>query len=251
MPPRVTGQQPRRAQQPQQHAGGAGSRRLAKLIIFGSALTVLLATTGSLEHLQILFRSTLSAQQAPTSTQAALSEQKMAPPTVAVVGTGLAGLSAAYELSQALQAELPEARVVVFEKNKFLGGNSMKASSGINAVNPAAEDTEAIYAEDTRKSGGGLSKEDLVAQLVVGCNCCCCSSTTAAVPGTAIASNEPAFEISSCIDMHISVLSKGILGMLLRSCAWSSWTTLRRSLLFINSNPCRTAAKTESRSWRV
>uniref|UniRef100_A0A383VWI0 fumarate reductase (NADH) n=1 Tax=Tetradesmus obliquus TaxID=3088 RepID=A0A383VWI0_TETOB len=92
----------------------------------------------------------------------------MAPPTVAVVGTGLAGLSAAYELSIALQSELPEAHVVVFEKNKFLGGNSMKASSGINAVNPAAEDTEAIYAEDTRKSGGGLSKEDLVAQLVNG-----------------------------------------------------------------------------------
>jgi aspartate oxidase len=110
----------------------------------------------------------------------------MAPPTVAVVGTGLAGLSAAYELSIALQTELPEARVVVFEKNKFLGGNSMKASSGINAVNPAAEDTEAIYAEDTRKSGGGLSKEDLVAQLVVGCNCCCCSSAVAAVPRTAL-----------------------------------------------------------------
>jgi succinate dehydrogenase/fumarate reductase flavoprotein subunit len=110
----------------------------------------------------------------------------MAPPTVAVVGTGLAGLSAAYELSMALQSELPQARVVVFEKNKFPGGNSMKASSGINAVNPSAEDTEAIYAEDTRKSGGGLSKEDLVAQLVVGCNCCFCSSTVVAVPPTAL-----------------------------------------------------------------
>lgn len=139
-------------------------------MIFGSALAVLLATTGSIGKLQILFQSALPVQQAAPSHQAALSEQKMAPPTVAVVGTGLAGLSAAYELSIALQSELPEAHVVVFEKNKFLGGNSMKASSGINAVNPAAEDTEAIYAEDTRKSGGGLSKEDLVAQLVVSCS---------------------------------------------------------------------------------
>jgi hypothetical protein len=151
---------------------------LTKLIIFGSALAVLLATAGTVDKLQIMFKSALPVQQAVSSHQAALSEQQMAPPTVAVVGTGLAGLSAAYELSFALQAELPEARVVVFEKNKFLGGNSMKASSGINAVNPAAEDTEAIYAEDTRKSGGGLSKEDLVAQLVVSCNCCCCYSST-------------------------------------------------------------------------
>jgi hypothetical protein len=178
MPPRAAAQQPKRVRQPQQHAGDAGSRRLTKLIIFASALVVLLATSGFVRKFDYLFKRTLPAQQAAHSPQAALSELQMAPPTVAVVGTGLAGLSAAYELSAALHAEVPEARVVVFEKNKFLGGNSMKASSGINAVNPAAEDTEAIYAEDTRKSGGGLSKEDLVAQLVVSCIDCCYSSRT-------------------------------------------------------------------------
>lgn len=87
--------------------------------------------------------------------------------TVAVVGTGLAGLSAAYELSQRLRTEIPEARILVFEKNPTLGGNSMKASSGINAVNPAAGDTQQTFSSDTIKSGGGISKEDLVAQLVV------------------------------------------------------------------------------------
>eukprot|EP00878_Enallax_costatus_P029138 GHUV01031569.1.p1 GENE.GHUV01031569.1~~GHUV01031569.1.p1 ORF type:complete len:100 (-),score=16.76 GHUV01031569.1:34-333(-) len=88
-------------------------------------------------------------------------------PTVAVVGTGLAGLSAAYELSQILYVEQPEARITVFEKNPMLGGNTTKASSGINAVNPAAGDTQQIYALDTTKSGRGLSKEKLVAQLAV------------------------------------------------------------------------------------
>eukprot|EP00775_Hariotina_reticulata_P006888 gene6888-7104_t len=89
----------------------------------------------------------------------------MAPPTVAVLGSGLAGLCAAYELSKAL-AHLPHAKVVIIEKNSMLGGNSMKASSGINAVNPAAGDTPEIFAADTQQSGGGLSKQDLVAQLV-------------------------------------------------------------------------------------
>jgi hypothetical protein len=100
--------------------------------------------------------------------------QSMTPPTVAVLGTGLAGLCAAYELSKAL-AHFPQAKIVVFEKNSMLGGNSMKASSGINAVNPAAGDTPEIYAADTEKSGGGLSSKDLIAQLVVSV---CCRPTT-------------------------------------------------------------------------
>lgn len=93
-------------------------------------------------------------------------------PTVAVIGSGLAGLSAAYELSKALQAELPSAKVVIFEKNSILGGNSAKASSGINAVNAAAGDSVQAYAADTTKSGGGYSTAELVATLAV--------STTAA-----------------------------------------------------------------------
>jgi len=89
-------------------------------------------------------------------------------PTVAVIGSGLAGLSAAYEVSKALQAELPQAKVVIFEKNPILGGNSAKASSGINAVNSAAGDSIEAYAADTTKSGGGYSAEGLVSTLAVG-----------------------------------------------------------------------------------
>jgi NADPH-dependent 2,4-dienoyl-CoA reductase/sulfur reductase-like enzyme len=88
-------------------------------------------------------------------------------PTVAIIGSGLAGLSAAYEVSRALQAELPQAKVVIFEKNSVLGGNSAKASSGINAVNAAAGDSTQAYAADTTKSGGGFSNEELVATLAV------------------------------------------------------------------------------------
>lgn len=88
-------------------------------------------------------------------------------PTVAIIGSGLAGLSAAYEVSKALQAELPQAKVVIFEKNNVLGGNSAKASSGINAVNAAAGDSTQAYAADTTKSGGGFSNEELVATLAV------------------------------------------------------------------------------------
>lgn len=86
---------------------------------------------------------------------------------VAVLGSGLAGLSAAYELSKALQAELPQAKIVIFEKNPSVGGNSAKASSGINAVNAAAGDSVAAYASDTTKSGGGFSVQELVATLAV------------------------------------------------------------------------------------
>jgi hypothetical protein len=90
-----------------------------------------------------------------------------APTTVAVVGSGLAGLAAAYELSVALQARLPEAQMVLFEKNAAVGGNSAKASSGINAINMEQGDTPAAFAADTLQSGGGLSAQELVHTLVV------------------------------------------------------------------------------------
>lgn len=99
--------------------------------------------------------------------EASMPQQQQQQPTVAVIGSGLAGLSAAYELSQALHEELPQAKVVIFEKNSILGGNSAKASSGINAVNAPAGDSVQAYAADTTKSGGGFSAQELVALLAV------------------------------------------------------------------------------------
>ena len=85
-----------------------------------------------------------------------------APARVVVVGGGLAGLSAAVEASR------HGAWVTIIEKEKNIGGNSAKATSGINAVGTGAqkakgiEDSISVYIQDTLKSGDGLSNEDLV-----------------------------------------------------------------------------------------
>jgi succinate dehydrogenase/fumarate reductase flavoprotein subunit len=73
---------------------------------------------------------------------------------VIVIGGGLAGMSAA------LEAHKLGAEVILVEKEPKLGGNSAKASSGINAVNTPAQrtahsmDTPEKFVGDTIKSGG-------------------------------------------------------------------------------------------------
>ena len=94
-----------------------------------------------------------------------------------IIGGGLAGLAAAssaHERAAAAAAtaaatgvETPLLEVVIVEKMPKLGGNSMKASSGINAVTPASGDSEQLFQHDTTASGGGLSKPELVAMLAV------------------------------------------------------------------------------------
>lgn len=79
-------------------------------------------------------------------------------PRVAVIGGGLSGLSAALEASKSGSWE-----VVVLDKEPKLGGNSMKASSGINAAEGEGMES---FIEDTRASGGGLSQDKLIETLV-------------------------------------------------------------------------------------
>ncbi len=85
---------------------------------------------------------------------------------VVVVGGGLAGLSAAIEASR------NGAQALLLDKSESLGGNSKKASSGINAVyTPIQEenyvqDQVETFASDTLKSGNGCSDEALVKTLV-------------------------------------------------------------------------------------
>ncbi|KAG0162567.1 cleavage and polyadenylation specificity factor subunit 2 [Apophysomyces sp. BC1034] len=78
--------------------------------------------------------------------------------TVVVIGAGLAGLTAA------LEAHNHGAKVILIDKEKNVGGNSMKATSGINAVTEA--DTAEAFLQDTLSSGGGLSNADLAKKIV-------------------------------------------------------------------------------------
>jgi len=84
---------------------------------------------------------------------------------VIVVGGGLAGLSAAIE------ANRHGSYVTIIEKEKSLGGNSAKATSGINGAETAAQinfsidDSPYKLYTDTILSGGGKSNSDLVTVL--------------------------------------------------------------------------------------
>lgn len=85
-------------------------------------------------------------------------------PRIIVIGSGLAGTAAALA---AAEAGGPQAQVVVLETEARPGGNSMKASSGINALTPESGDSAEAFRDDTIRSGGGLSSPELVDTLVV------------------------------------------------------------------------------------
>lgn len=88
------------------------------------------------------------------------------PAKVIVIGSGLAGLSAAIEAADA------KANVIILEKELKTGGNSAKATSGINGwgTNTQAKlniaDDERLFERDTHRSGiGGLTHPSLVRTL--------------------------------------------------------------------------------------
>lgn len=82
--------------------------------------------------------------------------------SVIVIGGGLAGLSAAIEAHRA------GAKVTILDKTKSFGGNSAKATSGINGaltdyqVAQKIDDKVEYFKQDTLSSGDGLSDPNLV-----------------------------------------------------------------------------------------
>ncbi|RSH92155.1 hypothetical protein EHS25_008570 [Saitozyma podzolica] len=81
---------------------------------------------------------------------------------VIVVGGGLSGLSAAHTILER------GGNVVLLDKNSFMGGNSTKATSGINGAGTQAQqnlgipDTAAKFFADTKKSARELARDDLI-----------------------------------------------------------------------------------------
>eukprot|EP00943_MAST-04B_sp_MAST-4B-sp1_P009204 g9204.t1 len=77
-------------------------------------------------------------------------------PSAIVVGGGLSGLSAAHTLIQ------NGVQVTLLEKNPFLGGNSTKATSGINGAGSRTQakmglkDSVEVFLEDTVRSATGV-----------------------------------------------------------------------------------------------
>ncbi|TDL22789.1 fumarate reductase [Rickenella mellea] len=86
-------------------------------------------------------------------------------PSVIVVGGGLAGLSAAHTLLER------GANVLLLDKQGFMGGNSTKATSGINGAGTTSQqdlgihDSAKIFFEDTKKSARDLARDDLIKVL--------------------------------------------------------------------------------------
>ncbi len=84
---------------------------------------------------------------------------------VIVVGGGLAGMSAAHTVVQA------GGRVVVLDKSPFCGGNSTKATSGINAAGTRTQrklgiaDSPEVFEKDTTASAESLARPNLIKAL--------------------------------------------------------------------------------------
>lgn len=106
-----------------------------------------------------LFFPTEVKMQQPATNQA---EAMLRQADVMIVGGGMAGLAAAFEVIKAGSRPLLVDKVQV-------SGNSAKATSGINAVDSSFQQIESqavqLFMEDTLKSGQGLSKESLVRTL--------------------------------------------------------------------------------------
>ncbi|KAG6857766.1 hypothetical protein H0H87_004182 [Tephrocybe sp. NHM501043] len=84
---------------------------------------------------------------------------------VIVVGGGLAGLSAAHTLLER------GANVLLLDKQGFMGGNSTKATSGINGAGTQSQqalgipDNAKTFFDDTKRSARDLARDDLIRVL--------------------------------------------------------------------------------------
>ena len=99
------------------------------------------------------------------SGEAAPKEDKTVDTGIVIIGAGGAGMTAAI---MAHQAGVP---FVILEKMPYVGGNTTKATGGMNAAEThyqqeqGIEDSKALFAADTMKGGHALNDPALVAML--------------------------------------------------------------------------------------
>ena len=86
-----------------------------------------------------------------------------------IVGSGLAGLTSAFEANKLFDGKK---KILILEKMPKFGGNSAKATSGINMLNTPLQEKEGVkdsfdlFYKDTMKSGKNLSQPKLVSTVV-------------------------------------------------------------------------------------
>jgi len=140
-------------------ASGAEEKVLRSLVVTPASEEILLLARHYADRPEVFARIALEASEAsagkiPAHT-AKLGEPQARADAV-IVGGGLAGMAAAMTLIDR------GATVVMIDKQPYLGGNSGKASSGINAALETSVDS---LVADTTKSAGSLARPELIDRL--------------------------------------------------------------------------------------
>ncbi|MER1992495.1 MAG: flavocytochrome c [Eubacteriales bacterium] len=107
----------------------------------------------------------LDAQRKDTGADAKEKEEKTVDTEIVIIGAGGAGMTAA------IMAKQEGKDFVLLEKMPYAGGNTTKATGGMNAAEThyqkeqGIEDSKALFAADTMKGGHALNDPELVAEL--------------------------------------------------------------------------------------
>ena len=107
----------------------------------------------------------LDAQRKDTGADAGEKEEKTVDTEIVIIGAGGAGMTAA------IMAQQEGKDFVLLEKMPYAGGNTTKATGGMNAAETHYQkeqgivDSKALFAADTMKGGHALNDPELVAEL--------------------------------------------------------------------------------------
>ncbi|MBR6185119.1 MAG: flavocytochrome c [Clostridia bacterium] len=107
----------------------------------------------------------LDANRRDTGDENAVKEEKTIDTEIVIIGAGGAGMTAAIMAQQAGKD------FVILEKMPYVGGNTTKATGGMNAAEThyqkeqGIEDSKALFAADTMQGGHALNDPQLVAML--------------------------------------------------------------------------------------